>query len=421
VLPAAAMLVAVGRPSGLAWFFSVRQVSPADVMRARAGDSPPLVLDVRHEEEYRAGHVAGAQWVPLGKLGGFLASQPVPDDREIVAVCAHGRRSLAGAAEVAAHGHARVASLAGGTEAWRALGLPMEAGLAAPTLGKVKVVDATWLEQLLVVVTAFVVKPTYMLLALALGLWLWRRRERDLSLLGTSMVLFFVGEALCALRFVGAGPCDPLELGHGLGMVAMGGWFSWGLFELFDRRVLGYSDPARTCVLGRFCQRCWKREAVPCGLHRIMRFVLPVLMLLSLVPLTAMPRPKVLEYPVFGTMVPDEATPFIEIMQMRVYPIFALWLFVVASFDLRRGKTGLEHAKAPFFVGMGFLSYALLRFFLQYAFGDAVFWANAWEEVTELATVLTLIWILWVFRVQLALGRRARALPAAPQPDSAGA
>ena len=54
-------------------------------------------------------------------------------------------------------------------------------------------------------------------------------------------------------------------------------------------------------------------------------------------------------------------------------------------------------------MGLGLLSFSLLRFFLQHAFGQAVVWANAWEELTELATVLTLIAILWIFRGQLGL------------------
>jgi rhodanese-related sulfurtransferase len=399
------MLVVLARPSGLAWFFSVREVAPGEVAHALSGPTPPLLLDVRTEEEYRSGHVAGARWVPLGMLGGFVASRPVPAERDIVTVCTHGRRSAAGAAEIAARGHTRVSSLAGGTAAWQTLGLPVEIGRSEPSPGKVTVVETTLLEQGVALATGFVVKPIYMILALALGLFLRRRRDRDLSLLGKGMLLFFVGEALCALRFLGAGPGDPLEIGHGLGMVAMGAWVSWGLLEFVDHRALGYSDPARACVLGRFCQRCWKREAVPCGLYRIMLFLLPVLAILAIVPLTARPRPMLLDYPVFGTMVRDETTPLIEILQIRVYPLLALWLFGVAFLDLCKGKAGLERAKAPFFVGMGFLSYALLRFLLQQAFGEAVFWANAWEEVTELATVLSLIWILWTFRAQLDLRR----------------
>lgn len=416
-LPSVLILVVLGRPSGLTWFFGVGETTPAEAAKALAGPEPPLLVDVRTEQEYRAGHAAGALWVPLGTLGGFVASGAVPRERPIITICAHGKRSVAGATEILARGHQRVSSLAGGTAAWQALGFPIETGLSAPSPGKVTLVDTSFLEQVVVVATAFVVKPVYMLLALILGIVLIRRPDHDLVLLGRGMLLFFVGEALCALRVVIGGACDPLEVGHGLGMVAMGAWVAWGLIELVDRRVLGYSDLGRTCVLSRFCQRCWKREDVRCGLQRTMLFLLPVFALLCLVPLTAIPRPQVLDYPVFGSMVRDEVTPFIEILQIRVYPLLALWLFAVAFIDVLAGKPGLERAKAPFFVGMGFLTFALLRFLLQQAFGEAVFWANAWEEATELATVLSLIWIVWTFRTQLGFTREPHPQTAlAPSP-----
>jgi rhodanese-related sulfurtransferase len=419
LFPVIVLLAVLSRPFGLPWLMGVPEVSPADLVRERASASPPLVLDVRREDEYRQGHVPGAQWVPLGQVGGYLAAHPVPTAQTIVTVCAHGRRSAAGAAEIAAFGHERVRSLAGGTAAWQASGLPIElASTAPPSLGSVRVVAATWFEQLVTVLTAFVVKPVYMLLALALGLWLVRRDGRDLVLLGRGMLLFFVGETLCFVRATMTGPGDLLEMGHGLGMVAMGAWLSWGGLELVDRRVLGFSDPSRACVLGRLCQRCWKRESVSCGLHRTMRFLLPVLALLCLVPLSAVLRPKTVDYAVFGTLVRDEATPVIELLQMRLFPLYALWLFAVAFVDLRRGREGLERAKAPFAVAVGLLLYALLRFFLEGTFGDAVFWANAWEEVTELLTVLTLIWVLRVFRLGKPASPTLRAsLPADAEPS----
>jgi hypothetical protein len=301
------------------------------------------------------------------------------------------------------------------------LGRP--AGLACfpPLPGEATIVSTSVFDQIVTVATAFVVKPVYMLLALVLGLFLVRRPDRDLVLLGRGMLLFFVGESLCALRVLVGGACDPLEVGHGLGMVAMGAWLTWGLLELFDRRVLGYSDPERACALSRFCQRCWKRDNVPCGLQRIMRFSLPVLASLCLIPLTSPPHPQVIDYPVFGTLVRDEVTPLIEILQGRVYPLMALWLFVVAFFDLSAGRAGIERAKPPFFVGVGFLAFALLRFFLQQSFGQAVFWANAWEELGELASVLLLIGILWTFRTQLGLnlGKARSTAPSLRQPEAA--
>jgi rhodanese-related sulfurtransferase len=398
-------VVLLGQPSGLARILGVTQVEPGEVVQARQSSTPPVLLDVRTEAEYRSEHVAGAVWAPLADLGDYVASHPVADELTIVTVCAHGRRSAVGAATIAALGHARVASLAGGTVRWRELGLPLEAGPGETTTSPVAVVPTTQFEQLLTVLTAFVVKPIYMLLALVLGVRLWRRPELDLALLGRGMLLFFVGEALCAIRVLGGPLPDLLEMGHGLGMVAMGTCLSWGLAELVDRRVLGLSDASHTCIVGRFCQACWKREPVSCGVQRTMRFLLPVFVLLCLLPLSAEPRPMKINYLVVGTVVVDEVTPLIAIAQMRLYPILGLWFFVVAFVWLRK-PSAIEKAKAPFFVGLGFLSFSLLRFFLQHAFGQAVVWANAWEELTELATVLGLMAILWIFRGQLELVAR---------------
>jgi hypothetical protein len=271
------------------------------------------------------------------------------------------------------------------------------------------VVVATTFEQLVTTVTAFFVKPFYMSLALVTGIWLWRKRETDLSRLRWGFLVFFAGEAACAIRWSVPFGSDVLEMGHGLGMVAVGALLPWGLFELFDQRVLAFSNPERTCAFQRLCQRCWKREAVRCGLHRIMRVAVPFLAMVALVPLSEPIQPVVLRYQVFGTWVIDETTPLIAVAQGRLYPLMALWMFAVTWLDLRKGSAGIERAKLPFFAGFGFLAYALLRFLLHHAFGEAVFWANAWEELTELATIVLLVFALWAFRVPLGLGRAPAA------------
>ena len=146
----------------------------------------------------------------------------------------------------------------------RLLGRPQIAPAAAVDPSPPLVV-ATTFEQLVTTVTAFFVKPFYMLLALVTGIWLWRKRETDLARLRWGFLVFFAGEAACAIRWSVPFGSDVFEMGHGLGMVAMGALLPWGVFELFDQRVLAFSNPERTCAFQRLCQRCWKREAVRCG------------------------------------------------------------------------------------------------------------------------------------------------------------
>ena len=53
------------------------------VARMRSGDI--VLVDVRPSEEFEAGHIEGARWIPLEELQGRLAE--LPPDREVVAYC----------------------------------------------------------------------------------------------------------------------------------------------------------------------------------------------------------------------------------------------------------------------------------------------------------------------------------------------
>ena len=80
------------------------------------------VLDVREQDEWDAGHIAGAQHIPLGELGQRLAE--VPNDRPIVAVCRSGSRSAAATRGLKQMGY-DVENLDGGLAGWSRAGLPL--------------------------------------------------------------------------------------------------------------------------------------------------------------------------------------------------------------------------------------------------------------------------------------------------------
>jgi rhodanese-related sulfurtransferase len=84
-----------------------------------------IVLDVRPEEEYRAGHIPGALSVPVNALEAAL--QTLPRDREIVAYC-RGPYCVFSDEAVAllrARGY-RAYRLRQGLPDWRAAGMPVE-------------------------------------------------------------------------------------------------------------------------------------------------------------------------------------------------------------------------------------------------------------------------------------------------------
>jgi rhodanese-related sulfurtransferase len=88
-------------------------------------DGSVVVLDVRPEEEYRAGHIPGALSVPVDALEAAL--QTLPKDREIVAYCRGPYCVFSDEAVklLEARGY-RARRLMEGFPEWRAAGLPVE-------------------------------------------------------------------------------------------------------------------------------------------------------------------------------------------------------------------------------------------------------------------------------------------------------
>jgi rhodanese-related sulfurtransferase len=85
---------------------------------------PPLVLDVRTEPEWAAGHIAGSHNIPLNQLNERLAE--VPADVPVAIHCEGGYRSAIAASLLAQAGRKNVMDMVGGFKAWAASKLPSE-------------------------------------------------------------------------------------------------------------------------------------------------------------------------------------------------------------------------------------------------------------------------------------------------------
>ncbi len=83
-----------------------------------------ILLDVREDAEWRAGHAPKARHLPLGRLPSRL--REVPSNRTIVTVCRSGARSARAATLLTGEGH-DVVNLSGGMHAWVRAGLPVVA------------------------------------------------------------------------------------------------------------------------------------------------------------------------------------------------------------------------------------------------------------------------------------------------------
>jgi rhodanese-related sulfurtransferase len=102
---------------------------PAQVPVVDAGsvDADVVILDVREDDEWAAGHIAGAVHVPMMQLPQRLQYDPGPitPENPVVVVCKVGGRSAQVTAWLVRQGYDAV-NLAGGMLAWEAAGRVMD-------------------------------------------------------------------------------------------------------------------------------------------------------------------------------------------------------------------------------------------------------------------------------------------------------
>jgi hydroxyacylglutathione hydrolase len=83
-----------------------------------------VILDVRAADEYRSGHIPGAQHLHAGRVMNQL--HRIPKDRPLLVHCLGGDRSSIAISALKAAGFRNLFDLKGGIEAWRQAGLPLE-------------------------------------------------------------------------------------------------------------------------------------------------------------------------------------------------------------------------------------------------------------------------------------------------------
>jgi rhodanese-related sulfurtransferase len=89
-------------------------------------DSNPelVILDVRTQSEYDAGHIQNATLIPVSELGGRLGE--LDKNKEILVYCASGGRSATASQTLVDNGFSKVYNMLGGIAAWISAGYWVE-------------------------------------------------------------------------------------------------------------------------------------------------------------------------------------------------------------------------------------------------------------------------------------------------------
>ena len=104
----------------------VTEIDIAGYQRMVSEGETHLLIDVREDNEFAAGHAKGAQHLGKGVIERDIEARVPDHDSTVVLYCGGGYRSALAADALRQMGYTRVISLDGGWRAWNEAGLPTE-------------------------------------------------------------------------------------------------------------------------------------------------------------------------------------------------------------------------------------------------------------------------------------------------------
>ena len=109
----------------------IREVTVAETRARINADTPTLeskarLIDVREDDEWRAGHAVGAEHLGKGIIERDIEVAAPDKSTELILYCGGGYRSALVADVLQQMGYTNVYSMAGGWKAWKDSGAPID-------------------------------------------------------------------------------------------------------------------------------------------------------------------------------------------------------------------------------------------------------------------------------------------------------
>jgi len=104
----------------------IREVSVDETQARMQSDNAVRLIDVREDDEWRAGHAAGATHLGKGIIERDIEATVPDKNAEVILYCGGGFRSALAADVLQQMGYTNVFSMAGGWKAWKDAGASIE-------------------------------------------------------------------------------------------------------------------------------------------------------------------------------------------------------------------------------------------------------------------------------------------------------
>ena len=104
----------------------VREVTVEETRAKLRAGAPVVLVDVREDREWAAGHAAGARHLGKGIIERDIEAAVPEKDAEVILYCGGGFRSVLAADALQQMGYTNVVSMLGGWRGWTEAGAPTE-------------------------------------------------------------------------------------------------------------------------------------------------------------------------------------------------------------------------------------------------------------------------------------------------------
>ncbi len=373
-------------------------------------DSSAVLVDVRDSASYNAEHIEGAENWQLEQINQIKSTNEIPQkfsSKKLLCICNSGFLSAFAVEKLKQIGAKDVFSVDGGMQKWLITNYkPCFLQFLCLKKNKTSISEfhfkeSTVFEQYAVFISAFIIKPIYMLLSLLAIFMLRKTKAIDLLALRWAMISFFVGEAFCAINYLIFNDDSYLsEFIHSFGMVLSFVFVSYAFIEGFDSRIIRFSDTSKRCAMLTICKSCYKHSPIECNLHKMFKFLVPVFILLATMPLLFDTLPISYNTIVFDTPYSFSHLTAYQIYEFRVLPFTAIAFFLATMLFIFTNRVTDDKTKILFSLGFGFLGFSIFRLFIFGVYQTNLVWFTVWEEVTELMYIAMVLVFLIYFNVR---------------------
>lgn len=395
------------------YWFTIGRAPSLDVSAAKSllstAQSDTMLVDIRPPDEFWSRHLETAVNWPYNTISAVKNTDQIPPqlrDKTLLLICDSGILSAFAARKIAGMTSSPVYSVTGGLRRW----IKPDQDLCSLALfkfitsrsesGELPLRSMFVFLQWAVVITAFGIKPLYMLVSLIYAIVLRREKSADMVALRWAFISFFLGEGFCAVNYLFFQEDGYLvEYLHAFGMALAFGFTTYALMVGFDKRIVKYRDQTKRCAALEFCGECYKCRPVNCNMKEVFLFIIPLMMAFCFMPLVSVPHSESYNVNILGSPYNYSHPVAFQIYEIYYAPAAAPALFMPAFFILLKTPAAIsDTAEILFSAGMGFLGFSMLRFVIFTAHRDSLWWASNWEEFTETLFMIGAGWFLWKFR-----------------------